>query len=121
MVEKRVYAFRGAICTENTQADIINNTKSLYETLVSKNNLSEFDMISIQFTTTPDLTAINPAKALRLSGYADSTPLFCAQEPVFEESLKKVIRIMIHAYSDKKPESVYLNGAQALRPDLTND
>ncbi len=118
MESKRVYAFRGATCTENTQDDIILNTRLLYEQLIRENSLQEEDLISIQFTTTQDLTAINPAKALRSAGYAASTALFCSLEPVFEESISSVIRCMITAYSEHKPKSVYLNGAEILRPDL---
>ena len=90
----------------------------LYSTILEKNDISETDIVSIQFTTTPDLTKLNPAAALRKSGYASDVPLFCSLEPVFENSLKNVIRCLILAYSQEKGKSVYLNGAEVLRPDL---
>lgn len=117
-IDNRLYGIRGAICTPDTSEDILKNTAFLYSSMLEKNNISESDIVSIQFTTTPDLTKLNPAAALRRSGYASDVPLFCSLEPVFENSLKNVIRCLILAYSEEKGKSVYLNGAQVLRPDL---
>ena len=117
-IQNRLYGIRGAICTQDTVDDIVKNTSLLYSTILEKNNISETDIVSIQFTTTPDLTKLNPAAALRKSGYASDVPLFCSLEPVFENSLKNVIRCLILAYSQEKGKSVYLNGAEVLRPDL---
>lgn len=117
-IQDRLYGIRGAICTQDTVDDIVKNTSLLYSTILKKNDISETDIVSIQFTTTPDLTKLNPAAALRKSGYASDVPLFCSLEPVFENSLKNVIRCLILAYSQEKGKSVYLNGAEVLRPDL---
>ena len=117
-IQNRLYGIRGAICTQDTVDDIVKNTSLLYSTILEKNDISETDIVSIQFTTTPDLTKLNPAAALRKSGYASDVPLFCSLEPVFENSLKNVIRCLILAYSQEKGNSVYLNGAEVLRPDL---
>lgn len=117
-IKNRLYGIRGAICTQDTVDDIVKNTSLLYSTILEKNDISETDIVSIQFTTTPDLTKLNPAAALRKSGYASDVPLFCSLEPVFENSLKNVIRCLILAYSQEKGKSVYLNGAEVLRPDL---
>lgn len=117
-IQNRLYGIRGAICTQDTVDDIVKNTSLLYSTILEKNDISETDIVSIQFTSTPDLTKINPAAALRKSGYASDVPLFCSLEPVFENSLKNVIRCLILAYSQEKGKSVYLNGAEVLRPDL---
>ncbi|MGP1586863.1 MAG: chorismate mutase [Treponemataceae bacterium] len=121
MNAKRLYGFRGAICAENTYDAIFENVRSMFEQLVFVNNLVEHDMVSIQFTVTPDITALNPATALRKAGLVKDVPLFCSQEPVFESSLKSVIRCMILAYSDNSGKAVYLNGAQVLRPDLADN
>lgn len=117
-IQNRLYGIRGAICTLDTVDDIVKNTSLLYSTILEKNKINETDIVSIQFTTTPDLTKLNPAAALRKSGYASDVPLFCSLEPVFENSLKNVIRCLILAYSQEKGKSVYLNGAEVLRPDL---
>ena len=87
-------------------------------TMLKENDIEESDIVSIQFTTTPDLTKLNPAAALRRAGYASNVPLFCSLEPVFENSLKYVIRCLILAYSKEAGKSVYLNDAEVLRPDL---
>ena len=116
--DNRLYGIRGAICTLDTAEDILKNTVLLYTTILEKNNITESDIVSIQFTTTPDLTKLNPAAALRRGGYACDVPLFCSLEPVFENSLKNVIRCLILAYSKENGKSVYLNGAEVLRPDL---
>ena len=101
-IQNRLYGIRGAICTQDTVDDIVKNTSLLYSTILEKNDISETDIVSIQFTTTPDLTKLNPAAALRKSGYASDVPLFCSLEPVFENSLKNVIRCLILAYSQEK-------------------
>lgn len=118
-INNRLYGIRGAICTQDSVEDIVKNTSLLYSTILEKNNISESDIVSIQFTSTPDLTKLNPAAALRRAGFASDVPLFCSLEPVFENSLKNVIRCLILAYSQEKGKSVYLNGAEVLRPDLT--
>ena len=118
-MDNRLYGIRGAICTQDTAEDMIKNTSLLYSTMLKENNIEESDIVSIQFTTTPDLTKLNPAAALRRAGYASNVPLFCSLEPVFENSLKYVIRCLILAYSKEAGKSVYLNGAEVLRPDLT--
>ncbi len=117
--ELRQYGVRGAICVENTPEDILNSVQELYEKLISENNISSPDIISIIFSVTPDITTLNPAAALRKAGYGRDVPLFCCAEPVFEGSLPRVIRALIHFYGGKKPVPVYLNGAERLRPDLT--
>ncbi len=117
-MENRLYGIRGAICTQDSAEDMIKNTSLLYSTILQKNNIEESDIVSIQFTTTPDLTKLNPAAALRKAGYASNVPLFCSLEPVFENSLKNVIRCLILAYLKEEGKSVYLNGAEVLRPDL---
>ncbi len=118
MTEKRIYGIRGATTSENSVDAIQNSVVELYRTLLLKNNLSESDIVSIQFTLTKDLTKLNPATALRNDGYGSSCALFCASEPEIEGGLKNCIRILITAYLEKSPASVYLGDAVALRPDL---
>ena len=130
----RLYAFRGATCTKNTKDDITKDVEQMFSSVIKLNNIDLNNLVSIQFTTTQDLTAINPAKALRKSFELSNktlppqAALFCSQEPTFEESIPLTIRVMILAYVDIEenekntfcPKSVYLNGAQVLRPDLCN-
>lgn len=116
--EIRLYGIRGAVCAENTQEDIVTKVGDLYSHIITQNDLFEENIVSIQFTVTPDLTVINPASALRQAGYAKKVALFCSAEPLVNNGLPKVIRVLITAYLEKKPVSVYLHGAQKLRPDL---
>jgi chorismate mutase len=66
-----------------------------------------------------DLTAANPATGLRRTGFS-STPLFCTQEARIDGALPRVIRALVTFESLERRASVpvYLDGAEALRPDL---
>jgi chorismate mutase len=75
--------------------------------------------VSVLFSLTDDLTAANPATALRRIGYAD-TPLFCAQEAKIDGAMPRVVRVMV-TWDSLEPRPalpVYLDGAESLRPDL---
>ena len=120
----RLYALRGAVCCENTAEDIRSQVSLLYDSLLEKNRLAEEDIVSLIFSQTADLDAINPAAALRQTGRAKETALFAVQEaetapPPGENALPRVIRTIIHCYlpEGSKPRHVYQNGAEVLRPD----
>ncbi|MBR1910871.1 MAG: chorismate mutase [Treponema sp.] len=121
----RIFCIRGAICTENNAASIVKNVEWLFKTILKENNLTnEKDFVSIQFTVTTDIDELNPAAALRrgkLGIDVSHIPLFCSQEPIMKNSLKNVIRTMITVYlpEESTVQSVYLNGAEVLRPDLS--
>lgn len=119
----RLYCIRGAVCAQNTKDDIIDSVGSMCGTLFNKNNIQEKDIVSIQFTITPDLDELNPATALRhcdVGIKVNKVPLFCSQEPVVKNMLKKVIRVMVTVYLPENTlvEHIYLKGAEVLRPDL---
>lgn len=122
--DKRLIGIRGAVCAENTDSSITQNVGLLCKSIVEENAIQVEDIVSIQFTVTPDLDALNPATALRhaapFSG-VESVPLFCAAEPVMKKMLDHVVRVLLTAYVDKDAhiKAVYLNGAQKLRPDLS--
>ena len=105
MATKRLYAIRGAVCVENTADSVINGVKQLYEAILEKNNFNSEDAVSIQFTVTQDISALNPDAALRISGYGSDIPLFCSQEPQIDGMLEKVIRILITVYQKEKPKN----------------
>ena len=115
---KKLRALRGAVCCEDNEAGISSAVVNLYSRILMENSLSEKDIVSIQFTVTPDIRALNPATALRKNGFAENTALFCALEPCMEGSLPKTIRILIYYYSRKRPTHIYMGGADVLRPDL---
>jgi len=115
---KKLRALRGSVCCEDNEAGISSAVVNLYNRILMENSLSEKDIVSIQFTVTSDIKALNPASALRKNGFAKNTALFCALEPCMEGSLPKTIRILIYYYSRKKPSHIYMGGAEVLRPDL---
>jgi chorismate mutase len=113
-------AVRGAIqVRENTRAAIEDAAVRLLGELLRANSLAEDGIISVIFSLTGDLTTGNPATGLRRAGFA-SVPLFCAQEPRLEGAMPKVIRALVtfNAIDVQSPVPIYLDGAEALRPDL---
>lgn len=116
--EKRLFAVRGAVCCQNTVGSIQEEVTLLYRTILEKNAMDEADIVSVQFTMTGDLDARNPASALRRGGYAADLPLFVSAEPPVQGALARTIRILITFYGTRKPDAVYLHGAEVLRPDL---
>lgn len=127
MNTKRLFAIRGAVCTENTVEDIIHNVELMCNKIFELNNILAEDVVSIQFSMTKDLNSINAATAFRKSNcIIDNSliPLFCTQEVDIPSMMPKTIRVMVTTYlncenlkqSDIK--NVYLNGAENLRPDF---
>jgi chorismate mutase len=115
---KRLYALRGAAQSLNTEEDIQKQVLALYDNLLEKNSLPEEDIVSIIFSQTGDLDALNPATALRQSGRA-GLALFAVQEAETREMFPRAIRALIHCYlpEGSQPRHVYQNGAEVLRPD----
>lgn len=75
--------------------------------------------MSIIFTVTPDLNAEFPAAAARRLGWRE-VPLLCATEIGVPGSLSRVVRVLLHAYTEKEAAAVrhiYLGEAVKLRPD----
>jgi len=115
-----VTAVRGATTVEfDTESDTIDRVLELVDNLFESNKLEEFIIISIIFSVTDDLVAINPAAALRAKGGYSDYPLFCTQEPKSIGALKQAIRVLITWNGDgTKGIPCYLHNAKVLRPDL---
>jgi chorismate mutase len=111
---------RGAITVKkNTPQAIVTATETLLRRLVEGNGISFQDVASIIFTTTPDLDAAFPAKAVRRMGLYD-VALLCTQEMPVKGDLPRCIRLLVHWNTDKEPHEIvhlYLGEAQRLRPD----
>jgi chorismate mutase len=113
-------AVRGAIqVAENTSAAIERAGTRLVTEILRANGIAENHIVSIVFSMTEDLTAANPATGLRRTGFV-STPLFCTQEARIDGALARVIRALVTFDSLERRTAVpiYLDGAEALRPDL---
>ena len=122
-MEKKLAAFRGAICVENTAESITENVCLMCRELFSKNNIQAEDIVSLQFSITDDITVLNPATALRRGNLGldvSQVPLFCCQEAKIDGGMKLVVRALLTAYADAGAErhNIYLNGAEKLRPDF---
>lgn len=116
---EKLTGIRGASCiADDTPEAVQAAVTELFATLYEKNAIKEKNIVSIQFTLTPDIQSLNPAAALRRAGYAVSCPLFCSQEPVIKGMLPRTVRVLITLYSRKAAVPVYINGAERLRPDL---
>jgi len=117
---KRLYALRGAAQCENTEKDICDQIALMYDEMLGRNNLEEKDIVSVVFSVTADLDAVNPCSALRRNGRGGGDmALFSAQEPESKNSLRRIVRVIIHCYLDEgsSVHHVYRNGAEVLRPD----
>lgn len=123
-MNKRLAAFRGAVCVENTAESITENVCLMCRELFSRNKIKAEDIVSLQFTITDDITVLNPATALRRGNPGldvSQVPLFCSQEAKIDGMMPKVIRALLTSYVDEENErqNVYLNGAEKLRPDFS--
>jgi chorismate mutase len=116
-----VRAIRGAIQVDANERELIlEATAELVAAVLSRNDLVVDDVISVLFTTTPDLTAEFPAVAARKLGFED-VPLLCASEIAVPGALPRVIRLMAYADIDRPRHlvrHVYLRGAALLRQDI---
>jgi chorismate mutase len=116
-----VRGVRGAsTCTANTPEEINEVTQELLVAMLERNDISHDDVISVLFTTTPDLTASFPATAARGVGFGD-VPLLCASEIDVPGAMPLTVRVLLHAYTERARDElrhVYLRNAGSLRDDL---
>lgn len=115
-----VMAVRGAIQVQSNQREsITDSVVKLIEKMVSENEIPEDEIISIVFSQTKDLNTMNPATALRETGFS-RVPLFCCQEPDYPGSLARTVRVLLTFNAPEKRHvvPVYLDGAEMLRADL---
>jgi chorismate mutase len=116
-----VRAIRGATQVEGNTADLITAaTQELILEMLAANSLTADDVISVLFTSTPDLDATFPAAAARSVGF-ENTPLICSVEIDVAGALPRTVRVMAHVESKLSKADIahiYLHGAKALRRDI---
>jgi chorismate mutase len=116
-----VRAIRGATQLDADDRDhLLASVDELIREILAENGLATDDLISMLFTATPDLHSEFPALAARRLGIGD-VPLLCTQELDVTGAMPRVIRVMVHAETDRAKADVrhvYLRGASALRRDL---
>lgn len=117
-----VRAVRGATQLESdTREQVLDRVTELVNEVMSANDLTVDDFISVIFTATSDVVSEFPAYAARQLGFGD-VPLLCARELEIGGSMPRVVRLMAHVETDlprSEVTHVYLHGAAALRSDLT--
>ncbi len=112
---------RGATtCGADTPDEISLATQELLCAMMERNDLDHDDVVSVLFTTSPDLTSAFPATAARGVGFGD-VPLLCASEIDVPGAMARCVRVMMHVYTTRDREElhhVYLRDARTLRDDL---
>lgn len=116
-----VRALRGATTVEEDSPEqIASRIQELLTEIMGRNGLVEDDVVSILFTTTPDVTSAFPATGARDIGFG-AVPLICASEIAVVGGTPKCLRVMLHVHTTRSRNElrhVYLHGAQGLRDDL---
>lgn len=114
---------RGATTVEqNDRQEILKATREMLWLIIEHNHLDMSNIVQIQFTMTKDLDAVYPAVAAREMGITEAA-LMCMQELYVVGSLQKCIRCAVLCDENRKQKytrHMYLRGAKALRPDLTD-
>ena len=117
----RVRGARGAIVVvEDGAEELLSATQRILTEMLQRNQVVIDDLVSILFTVTDDLSAAFPAEAARRMGLG-KVPLLCAQEIPVPGSMPRVIRVLMHFYTNRVMDEVvhvYLDGAESLRDDL---
>lgn len=117
----RLRAIRGAVpIEEDTEGAVHQATAELLRAMLDRNGLHADDVVSIFFTATPDLRSVFPAEAARMVDL-HRVPLLCAREIDVEGAMPRVVRVLLHAYTDRGPDEVvhvYVGEARRLREDL---
>jgi len=116
---------RGATTvTKNEEAEILRETVILLREIVERNDVIAENISNVWITMTNDLDATFPARAIREIEDWEMVPLMCSTEIPVKGSLPKCIRLMVQINTDKSQREirhVYLNEAQKLRPDLSEN
>ncbi|QTQ16136.1 chorismate mutase [Treponema parvum] len=123
MSEKRLYGIRGAVNVEDTEDSIKKCVGDMCKAVFEENKISSEDIVSIQFTMTDDISALNAATALRKSDCGidvSKCALFCAEEPKVKNSMPLMIRVLVTAYMNEGSDvkHIFMGKAAALRPDI---
>lgn len=114
-------AIRGATClTQDSAEEMRVAVVELLTEIFERNHVSNDQLVSVLFTSTPDLHSAFPAAAARELALSD-VPLICAQEIDVTGAMPKTVRVMVHVNSDVPRadiKHIYLRGAEALRQDI---
>lgn len=122
MNQLKMRGVRGAVTVdENLPEQITAATKRLLTEMIRRNAIETDDIASVLFSLTPDLQSSFPALAAREMGWVH-VPMLHFTEIAVPGAMPRVVRVLMHvntARGQQEIEHVYLDGAAALRPDLT--
>ena len=116
----KITFIRGATTAKgNTVRDIEDAVVELIDELISRNNLTKTNLLSITFTATKDLDACFPASIARKCNGLDSVAFLDCQQMHVSNDVDFCIRIMAQALlpPNDPVRHPYLRGASKLRPD----
>ena len=117
-----VRGIRGATTVENDSAqEVLQATESLVLEMAEANQFKPEDIGSVIVSTTVDVKAAFPAKAIRSIEGWTYVPVMCTHEIDVPGSMRLCIRVMMNVNTAKKQDEIqhiYQNNAVQLRPDL---
>ena len=116
----KITFIRGATTASgNSAREIEDAVVELIDELISRNNLSKKNLLSITFTSTKDLNACFPASIARKCNGLDSVAFLDCQQMYVPNDIDFCIRIMAQVFLPSKDpvQHPYLRGASNLRPD----
>ena len=116
----KITFIRGATTASgNSPREIEDAVVELIDELISRNNLSKKNLLSITFTSTKDLNACFPASIARKCNGLDSVAFLDCQQMYVPNDLNFCIRIMAQVLlpSNDPVKHPYLRGASNLRAD----
>ena len=120
-MDSRLRALRGATTVpEDRPEEIVAATSELLREMLERNGVAHDDLVSMVFTSTPDLVSEYPAAGARAIGISD-IPLLCSTEIAVPGGVPRCIRVLVHLYTEQDYASlrhVYLGDARQLRTDL---
>lgn len=108
-------------CREDSASAITEAVTELVHAFHARNDAGPDSIRLVIFTATSDLRAAKPAAAARAAGWAKAQYLCLAEMPTVDD-LPRCIRALLIVDRGRGADalrSVYLNGAQALRPDVS--
>src|ERR1700694_2132921 len=102
-----VRAIRGATTLDSDSPEQVNSrVHALMSAIMERNGLVPEDLISVLFTSTPDVASMFPATAARGLREFSQVPLMGAQEIEVKGALQRCIRVMVHVETDLPPGQV---------------
>ncbi len=118
--EHHLQGLRGATtCRENSIKEIEFAVSELISELITRNNLTPEQIVSITFSVTADLNACFPASIARRQPGWENVALIDCQQMKVEGDLNNCIRMLALAWlgPNQTPRHPYLGKARILRPD----